>query len=223
MFKNVFQSSLVMTDTEILICSLVSLLCGIIIAAAYSRSKNSSKSLIIAFVVLPIIVQSIIMMVNGNLGVGVAVMGAFSLVRFRSMPGNAKDIAMIFLAMTSGLACGVGCLYFALTMTITVCAAILISAKIINLSPRNRERHLKILIPENLDYSGIFDDIFAQYTSYSELIHVKTVDMGTLYEVQYSIILKNSADEKKMIDEIRCRNGNLTVICGKVDDGSNLL
>lgn len=223
MFKNVLQSGLVMTDTEILICSLVSLLCGIIIAAAYSRSKNSSKSLIIALVVLPIIVQSVIMMVNGNLGVGVAVMGAFSLVRFRSLPGNAKDIAMIFLAMTSGLACGVGCLYFALAMTIIVCAAILISSKIINISPKNRERHLKILIPENLDYSGIFDDIFAQYTSYSELIHVKTVDMGTLYEVQYSIILKNSADEKKMIDEIRCRNGNLTVICGKVDDGSNLL
>lgn len=223
MFKNVFQSSSVMTDAEILICILVSLLCGIIIAAAYSRDKKSSKNLIVALVVLPIIVQSVIMMVNGNLGVGVAVMGAFSLVRFRSLPGSAKEIVIIFLAMAAGLACGVGCLYFALIMTIIICAVILILQKILQSSRKNNERHLKVVIPENLDYSGIFDDIFAQYTSYSELIHVKTVDMGTLYEVQYSIILNNMSDEKKMIDEIRCRNGNLTVICGKVDDGSNLL
>lgn len=223
MFKNVFQASPVMTDIEILICSLVSLLCGIIIAAAYSRDKNGSKSLTAALVVLPIIVQSVIMMVNGNLGVGVAVMGAFSLVRFRSLPGNAKDIAIIFLAMTSGLACGVGCLYFALIITIIICATFLISQKILLISRKNNWRHLKILIPENLDYSGIFDDIFAQYTLYSELIHVKTVDMGTLYELQYSIKLNNSAEEKKMIDEIRCRNGNLTIICGKVNDGSGLL
>ena len=108
-------------------------------------------------------------------------------------------------------------------MTIIICAVILILQKILQSSRKNNERHLKVVIPENLDYSGIFDDIFAQYTSYSELIHVKTVDMGTLYEVQYSIILNNMSDEKKMIDEIRCRNGNLTVICGKVDDGSNLL
>lgn len=223
MFKNVFQAGSVMTDIEILICCLASLACGVIIAAAYSRDKNSSKSLTVALVVLPIIVQSVIMMVNGNLGVGVAVMGAFSLVRFRSLPGNAKDIAIIFLAMTSGLACGVGCIYFAFIMTIIICAAILISQKILRVSRKNNGRHLKILIPENLDYSGIFDDIFAQYTSYSELIHVKTVDMGTLYELQYSIILNSLSNEKKMIDEIRCRNGNLTVVCGRVDDGSGLL
>lgn len=216
MFKNVFEAG-GMSDTEIIVCALVSLLCGIITAFAYSRDRNGSKSLATALVVLPLIVQSVIMMVNGNLGVGVAVMGAFSLVRFRSLPGTAKEIAIIFLAMAAGLACGVGCIYFALLITIAVSAAILVSQKIICGSRKSGERHLKVIIPENLDYSDIFDDIFSKYASYSELIHVKTVDMGTLYELQYSVTLKNSADEKKMLDEIRCRNGNLTVVCGRVD------
>lgn len=213
MFRSIFNTAVGMTDTDILICTLTSLLCGIAAAFTYSRDKAHSKSLTSTLVVLPILVQAVIMMVNGNLGVGVAVMGAFSLIRFRSAQGNAKDITFIFLAMAVGLAAGVGFVTFAAAVTVLLCVIILISNKLILKKSSENERILKINIPEDLDYTGVFDDILSEYTLKNELLSVKTVNMGTMFELKYSITLKDASLEKKMIDAIRCRNGNLTVVC----------
>ncbi|MGN0600436.1 MAG: DUF4956 domain-containing protein [Oscillospiraceae bacterium] len=213
MFGSIFNTAVGMTDTDILICTLTSLLCGIAAAFTYSRDKAHSKSLTSTLVVLPILVQAVIMMVNGNLGVGVAVMGAFSLIRFRSAQGNAKDITFIFLAMAVGLAAGVGFVTFAAAVTVLLCVIILISNKLILKKSSENERILKINIPEDLDYTGVFDDILSEYTSKNELLSVKTVNLGTMFELKYNITLKDASLEKKMIDAIRCRNGNLTVVC----------
>ncbi len=209
MFGSIFDPAVGMTDTDILICTLTSLLCGIAAAFTYSRDKTHSKSLMASLVVLPILVQAVI----GNLGVGVAVMGAFSLIRFRSAQGNAKDITFIFLAMAAGLASGVGFITFAAAVTLLLCIIIAISNKLLTKETAANERMLKITIPEDLDYTEIFDDIFAEYTSKSNFLSVKTVNMGTMFELKYSITLKDIMLEKKMIDAVRCRNGNLTVIC----------
>lgn len=166
-------------------------------------------------------VQTVIMLVNGNLGTGVAVMGAFSLVRFRSLPGNAREIGSIFLAMALGLAAGMGYLGTAMLLMIVSGG---ITILLISLpAGRAGRKELKITIPENLNYSGIFDDIFAKYTKRSELVRVRTVNMGSLYELCYQVDLKSEFIEKNMLDEIRCRNGNLTIVCGRLPDGRDEL
>lgn len=223
MFNSIFTDLQSITMKEFLICIGMSLLCGAIIAVVQGFDKKHTGTMLISLIVLPPIVQTVIMMVNGNLGVGVAVMGAFSLVRFRSLPGNAKDITMIFLAMSAGLACGVGYVYFALAVTVVLCAVIILAELLLKITAKTGNRKLSITIPENLDYSDIFDDIFKKYTFNSELIKVKTVNMGTMYELQYFVKLKDIKEEKAMIDEIRCRNGNLTVVCGKTADGENTI
>ena len=164
---------------------------------------------------LPFIVQTVIMLVNGNVGTGVAVMGAFSLVRFRSVPGNAKDICSIFLAMAVGLATGTGHLLLAVLMTAVVCVLNIIFTLFPDKNMKSGEKELTIVIPESLDYDNVFDDIFEKYSSESELVSVKTVNMGSLYKLRYTVTLKDKTKEKEMLDEIRVRNGNLEVICSR--------
>lgn len=156
------------------------------------------------------------MLVNGNLGTGVAVMGAFSLVRFRSVPGSAREICSLFLAMALGLATGMGYIGIAvfLAVVLNLVQVLLVLSKFGE--GVSEEKELKITIPESLDYTGIFDDIFVTHTRRAELMRVKTSNMGSLYELCYRVTLKNRNTEKQMIDEIRCRNGNLTIVCGKV-------
>ena len=156
----------------------------------------------------------VIMLVNGNIGTGVAVMGAFSLVRFRSAPGSAREICAIFLTMAAGLACGTQHLAAALIFTAVICAAALIYDKL-GLAGGNDEKHLKITIPESLDYSGAFADIFEKYTNSHELCSVKTTNMGSLFKLDYAIMLKDPSLEKTMIDELRTRNANLEIVCGR--------
>lgn len=164
---------------------------------------------------LPAIVQMVIMLVNGNLGTGVAVMGAFSLIRFRSAPGSAKDICSIFLAMAVGIATGTGYILIAFIFTLILCGINLIYINLPFIKGINGEKELKITIPESLDYSGVFDDLFAEYTKKSELVLVKTSNMGSLYKLSYIIVMKDSANEKEFIDKLRCRNGNLEISCGR--------
>ena len=152
------------------------------------------------------------MMVNGNLGTSVAVLGAFSLVRFRSVPGNSKEICGVFFAMAAGLATAMGCLVFAATLTIVVGVIFIVCENLFNGFNTN-QKALRITIPENLDYTSVFDDIFSKYTKKAELINVKTTNMGSMFELKYMIDVKADINEKQMIDEIRCKNGNLTVIC----------
>ena len=203
------------TNGTLLLSSLVSIILGAIIAASFNFRNKKSKGFLMTLSVLPFIVQIVIMLVNGNVGTGVAVMGAFSLVRFRSVPGNAKDICSIFLAMAAGLATGTMHLILASLAVIVVCALNVVYTLIPDSGSAGTEKELTILIPESLDYASVFDDIFDNYTTQNELTQVKTVNMGSLYKLKYTIKLKDKTKEKEMLDEIRVRNGNLEVICSR--------
>ncbi len=213
LFSDTNTSSITITD--FLICTAVSLVLGFIIACVFKHKSNASKSFVITLALLPAIVQMVIMLVNGNLGTGVAVMGAFSLIRFRSVPGAARDICSIFLAMATGIATGTGNIMIAVIFTFILCGVNLFYSYISFGENKRDEKELKITIPESLDYSDVFDDIFEKYTSKCKLTSVKTSNMGSLYKLSYDIILKNQSEEKQMIDEIRCRNGNLEISCGR--------
>ncbi len=204
------------TTEQILICSMVSVILGIVIAVSFGLKQNKSKSFLVTIALLPIIVQVIIMLVNGSIGTGIAVMGAFSLVRFRSVPGSALDICGIFLAMAAGLASGTGYIYVGIALVIAVCAIKIILTLLPFGVSSKEEKELHITIPENLDYDGAFDDIFSNYAKNSRLVEVKTTNMGSLFKLRYLIELKDAKNEKKLIDELRCRNGNLEIMCSSV-------
>ena len=209
MFESILSSSL--TITSCLVCFVVSIVLGFIIAVVHNINKNSNKNFLVTLILLPLIVNVIIMMVNGNLGTSVAILGAFSLIRFRSTPGSSKDLLSIFLAMAVGLSTGMGQIYFAIMFTFIACGLIILLEKTNILSGYN-SKILKIVVPEDLDYEGIFDDVFNKYTDKSELLKSKTINMGSLYELEYRIVTKNGIKEKNLIDDIRIKNGNLKVM-----------
>ncbi|MDO4546032.1 MAG: DUF4956 domain-containing protein [Bacillota bacterium] len=222
MLNSLFSSVLTETITaqSFLICIAASLVLGAIIAAASTYKTKTSASFIITLALMPAVVQMVIMLVNGNIGAGVAVMGAFNLVRFRSVPGTAKEICSIFMAMAVGLATGMGQLGIAAVFTVLILAVNFLYVKAGFGESKRALKELKITIPESLDYTGIFDDLFDRYTTEAELIKVRTTNMGSLYQLFYHIVLKDQALEKEMLDNIRCRNGNLDIICGKVPENS---
>lgn len=211
------ETTSTLTVATALICIGSALVLGLIIAFTAIYCDNISKGFAISLVLLPALVQVVITMVNGNLGTGVAVMGAFGLVRFRSFPGNSKSICCIFFAMAVGLAIGMGYIVFAAAFTLIVCIVYILLAKLpfAENAMDSRQKELKVIIPEDLDYTEIFDEIFSRYTSRAKLQRVKTINLGSMYELIYHIRLKKSSEEKQFIDEIRCRNGNLTIICGR--------
>lgn len=200
---------------EFLVCLAASLILGVCLAWIHGYKNRVSQNFLITLVSLPAVVQMVIMLVNGNLGTGVAVMGAFSLVRFRSAPGNAREISSIFAAMAAGLAIGMGYIGPAVMMTVVMG---LVTIAVLQIPDRKAmgKRELKVTIPENLDYSGIFDDLFQRYTDGAELLRVRTVNMGSLYELQYHVAMKDVRAEKEFLDQIRCRNGNLGLVCGRI-------
>jgi hypothetical protein len=206
-----------------LLCLACSIVLGAVIAWIHSLYSSSSKGFIMTVALLPAIVQMVIILVNGNLGTGIAVMGAFSLIRFRSVPGSAKEINSIFLAMAVGLATGTGYLAVAGIFVVIIGGVNILYQATGFGEPRKREKELKVTIPEGLDYMGIFDDLFKEYTVRHELIKAKTVNMGSLYKLDYRITLKNPEKEKELMDKIRCRNGNLEITCGRVSFGSEEL
>ncbi|MDD2648375.1 MAG: DUF4956 domain-containing protein [Eubacteriales bacterium] len=205
-----------LTLASVLASTLCALLCGAFTAFVYSYKNAYTKSFAASLVLMPVIVEAVIMLVSGNLGTGVAVMGAFSLVRFRSVPGSARDMLFVFLAMAAGLAAGTGYVLLAAVVTLLVGAGMLIIDKTKLFEPKAREREIRITIPENLDYDGLFDDLFAKYLLKAELVRVKTTNMGSLYELSYRVTLRDESVSKSFIDALRCRNGNLGIVCGRV-------
>ena len=206
-----------LTLTAFFLCTAVSLLLGVA-AAALSMYKSRSKysqSYILTLAMLPALVQIVIMMVNGNIGAGVAVAGAFGLIRFRSAPGTAKEIGMVFLTTAIGLATGMGYVAIAAVFFVIIAAFTLVLTATGFGAGASDERELKITIPENLDYDGLFDDLFEKYTRSAGLDRVKTTNMGTLYELSYKITLRDGVSTKAFLDELRERNGNLNIVCGK--------
>lgn len=219
MFTSIIDSSTSdMTISTALICTGVSILLGILISGAYMiSSKTKTKNFIITLALLPVLVQAVIMMASGNLGTSVAVLGTFSLVRFRSTPGTSKEILAVFLSMAVGLATGMGQLAFGAIIAVIVCV-LLVAFNKTPFGENKMQRNLKITLPENVDYTTAFEDVFNKYTGKIELNSVKTTNMGSLYELKYNIVLLKDANEKDFIDELRCRNGNLGIICSRATE-----
>ena len=217
-FRGVFDTQLTNTITpeQFLLCVGASLVIGLVLCVLMLWHARPSAGFAITLATLPAVVCVVIMMVNGNVGAGVAVAGAFSLVRFRSVPGTSKEICFIFFAMAVGLAMGMGYAAFGVLITLMLSAAFLALHRAPFGNAEEAMRELRITIPENLDYTGIFDDLFSEYLAYESLERVKTVNLGSMYELTYRIRLKEPREEKRFIDEVRCRNGNLTVICCRV-------
>ena len=203
--------------TTYLFCLLAAGLCGVLTALSASIRNHASKSFLSSLILLPMIVCTVIAMVNGNVGTGIAVMGAFSLIRFRSVPGKARDIVVIFLAMTAGLACAGGYIAIALLFTLIVSLGMVV----ISLIPMGNERSmdLHITIPESLRYVNEFDEVFAQYTKSHRLLQAKTTNMGSLYKLHYRVEMKDAKQGQAFIDELRCRNGNLEISLSEVVGG----
>ncbi|MBQ3325993.1 DUF4956 domain-containing protein [Candidatus Saccharibacteria bacterium] len=209
MFNSIIGDSL--TPAAFFICLGVAFVLGLIIAIVHQKTTRSSGHFITTLAILPMLVAMAIMLVNGNLGAGVATVGVFSLVRFRSIAGNSRSILSIFFAMAIGLATGVGYVTFAALFTVLVSIAI-VFLKFINFGvSANLDKKLTILVPEDLDYTEMFDDIFANYTKAHVLEKSKTTNMGSMFELTYRITMKNDINEKDFIDKIRVKNGNLKV------------
>ncbi|MGN1479946.1 MAG: DUF4956 domain-containing protein [Acutalibacteraceae bacterium] len=225
-FRGLFDSSTqsVIPLSDFLICIGTALLIGLFLAAVYKYKNTCTGSFLITLSILPAAICVVIMMVNGNIGAGVAVAGAFSLVRFRSAPGTAKEIGTIFVAMCSGLITGMGYIAYAVTFSLILGLITLLYQKLSYGRLKNeREKTLKIVIPEDLDYSDVFDDVIKKYTSRCDTVSVKTTNMGSLFKLTYDITLKDPSKEKEFIDELRCRNGNLEISISRQESNNNEL
>ncbi len=220
MFESVIGSEI--NILSFLICLLSSMVLGVLSSLVFTRGHCHSSSWAQSLALLPPVVTLVIMMVNGNIGAGLAVAGTFALVRFRSVPGSAREITALFFTVAIGLACGMGYVGIGAVFFIVVSAMALLLTRFHFGETGSAKRQLKITIPENLDYDGLFDDIFEEYTNSFELVRVRTTNMGTLYELTYMIELKGSQLNKRFIDDLRCRNGNLNIICGKEIDNETL-
>ena len=203
------------TLPQFLICELTAMVLGFGTALVFLVRDRHTNAFSQSLALLPGVVTLVIMLVNGNIGAGLAVAGTFALVRFRSAPGSAKEITGLFMAVAIGLACGMG------YVGVAVLFFVLMSAYVLGLGAARfgeeseKHRHLKITVPENTDYENLFADLLEKYTAFHELIKVRTTNMGTLFELQYRVVLKDPRQIREMIDEIRCRNGNLNIVCSR--------
>ena len=221
-FSSIFTNGS-FTGSELLIATLSALICGLCIAGAQMVRERCSKSLAVTLVLLPAIVELVIFPVNGNIGAGVAVAGAFSLVRFRSVPGKGQEITSIFLAMAAGLATGMGYVGIAILFTIVLSGISLFLQKVRFGEAAGEQRSLRITVPENLDFEGKFEDVFQKYLRSYEIEEVRTTNMGSLYRLSLRVVLKPSASTKALLDELRMRNGNLDISLGRVTDNTEAL
>lgn len=215
LFRGIFDTDMtaVITVPDFLLCVGCSLLIGLLLAFGYMFRSHYTKSFVMTLAVLPAVVCVVIMMVNGNVGTGVAVAGAFSLVRFRSVPGTAREISMLFVAMGAGLITGMGYLGYGFLFAVLMCVVGMVYNSMDLGARRNTTRckTLNITIPEDLDYSEVFEPVLREYASSVELTRVKTTNMGSLFRLTYDITLRDPAKEKELIDALRCRNGNLEI------------
>ena len=222
LFLGLFDTDMTRTIgvEEFLLCIGCSLVIGLLLAFGYMVHARYSKSYIVTLAVLPAIVCVVIMMVNGNIGTGLAVAGAFSLVRFRSVPGSAKEIMMLFLAMGTGLLTGMGYIGFGFLFAVIMSVVMAVYGRLDFGAQKNALRYktIRITIPEDLDYSDVFEPVLKEYTDAFELVQVKSFNMGSMFRLTYNLTMKKSANEKEMLDKIRCRNGNLEITISKQDN-----
>lgn len=220
-FSGMFETAIARTIPvwQFLLCIAVALIIGVIMGLSYTYKTRHTKSFVVTLSLLPAVVAVVIMMVNGNVGAGVAVAGAFSLVRFRSVPGTAREIVAIFLAMGAGLIVGMGYLAYAVLFSLVLSLAFMLFTRLSIASSQKRVKYrtVRITVPEELDYTGVFEEVLSSYTDSCELTQVKTTNMGSMLRLTYEVVMKPDANEKRMIDEIRVRNANLEVLVAKQD------
>jgi len=221
LFRGIFDTDMtaVIPVSDFLLCVGCSLIVGLVLAFCYMYRSRYTKSFVMTLALLPAVVCVVIMMVNGNVGTGVAVAGAFSLVRFRSVPGTAREISMLFVAMGAGLIAGMGYLGYALLFAVILSVFCMVYNRLDLGAKRNAAcyKTLNITIPEDLDYTGVFEEILENYTQKYELVRVRSTNLGSLFRLTYDITLKDPAREKEMIDRLRCRNGNLEISVSRQD------
>ena len=220
MFNSVIGTTITLQGFLIsLVCAMV---LGVLSSLMFTHFTRHTGSLAITLAVLPPIVTLVIMMINGNIGAGLAVAGAFALVRFRSLPGTAKEVCGIFLSVSIGLACGMGYVGVAVLYFLFMSGFIILLEELRFGQGRLAERQLKITIPEDLDYEEIFDDLLEKYTLRWELVRVHTTNMGTLYELTYEVLMRQKNQSREFINELRCRNGNLSISLGRAADKESM-
>lgn len=213
MFNTIFDSTATGLDiTTALICAGVALVLGVAIAITHMKTSQTTKGFLITLATLPLLVMAVMIMINGNLGTSIAILGAFSLIRFRSIQGDAKELLSVFFAMMVGLALGMGHVLFAVVITLIAIVAIFFFSYTNFLEPNKKKRVLKIVIPEDMDYEDVFDEIFKKYTVRADLVRMKTMNMGSLYKLTYDVTMKSGVKEKDFLDEIRVKNCNLKVL-----------
>lgn len=224
MLNSIFESSTSgsISLVDVLISMIVAIILGFIIALVHKKTSRYSKNFLITVSTLPILVEAVMLMVNGNLGTSVAIMGAFSLVRFRSIPGTSKEILTVFFSMAVGLSCGMGQIWFACILTLIGSVMLLILNKVNIFEKDKDEKKLVILIPENLEYDNVFADIFSNCTNKVTLEKTKTTNMGSMFELSYIVKLKENIKEKEFIDKLRERNGNLKIVLESIGDENDL-
>jgi len=191
-----------------------SLLLGLLVSVVYIKNQKNqgySGTFAVTLIMLPAIIALIIMLVGNNVARAFSLAGAFSLIRFRSAPGDPKDIAYIFFTLAVGLACGMGYVGYGALFAVILCTVITILNMLNFAGNQPMPMRLKVLLPENLNHQGLFDDIFVEYTTESRLLRLRTTDFGALFEMTYDIRMKEGADQKGFIDRLRSRNGNLTI------------
>jgi hypothetical protein len=216
MFDSLFSTTDTVTTaislTPFVVSVATALALGLVVALCYCFKSRYNKGFVTTLAMLPAIVSVVIAMVNGNVGAGVAVAGAFSLVRFRSVAGSARDIGFIFLSMAIGLVCGMGYVGYAALITAILCGGFFVYQLVgFGSGSEATDRTVRITVPEDLDYTSLFDDLFARYTTYCELVSVKTVNMGSLYRLVYNVGMKDATAERAFLDDLRCRNGNMEI------------
>lgn len=221
MFNGLFDSpsASVIAPKDFLLCVGVALVIGLFLALCHLCKGRCSKGFAGTIAMLPAIVCVVIMLVNGNIGAGVAVAGAFSLVRFRSLPGTAKEIGALFMAMCAGLICGMGYLGYAVLFALIMGSASVVYSSI-SFGNTKKGRVLTITIPEDLDYTEVFEPVLSEYTSSCELEQVRTTNMGSLFRLTYYVTLKDASKEKEFMDKLRCRNGNLEIMIARSGFGA---
>lgn len=200
-----------LTVASLLICSALSLVLGLIVALVHTKTTSYTRNFAMTLMVLPILVQSVMMMVNGNLGTGIAILGAFSLVRFRSIPGTSREIVSVFFAMAVGLATGTGYVGFAIFATVVISLVLLAFHKFRIFESAAEQQLLKITMPDDMNYTEEFDPVFKKHNVTAKLEKIKTKNMGSLYELTYTLTLSKTADWKLLVDDLRVHNGNLAI------------
>ncbi len=223
MLESILSTSTDLTAANFILLAGVSLLLGFLSALVYMYRNTYTKGFVVTLVLLPVVVQTVIILVSGNLGAGVAVAGTFSLVRFRSVPGGAREIAAIFAAMALGLATGMGYIGLAFLLFAAIAAASMLLLTMRFGEQDANHRRLRVTMPEDLDYNEVFDDVFAEYTTKTELKKVRTTNLGSMFELHYDLILRDPAQEKRFLDELRTRNGNLNILLSRTPGNSDEL